>query len=288
MGQLRDRMEQDLKLRKVSPATIRNYLLYCRKFAAFFMRSPEELGAAEVRSVLLHQIEVEQLAYGSYRQVYAALKFLYSVTLGRPEAVNRIPFPQRQPSSLPKTLTVEELTAFFTAIRKPKYRALFMTCYAAGLRLCEACHLRVQDIDSQRMVLRVRSGKGGKERLTVLSPRLLEVLRAYWRVAKPKDWLFPGYPPTRPVTADTARNVFHRARAKASLPQGYTPHSLRHSFATHLLDAGTDLVLIQKLLGHTSIRTTSRYTHVSLRRIQQTVSPLDRLPPIDLEGKAKP
>jgi len=288
MGQLRDRMEQDLKLKRVSPATIHNYLLYCRKFAAFFMRSPEELGAAEVRTFLLHQIEVEQLAYASYRQVYAALKFLYSVTLSRPEAVSRIPFPKRQPSSLPKTLTVEQLSAFFTAIRKPKYRALFMTCYAAGLRLSETCHLRVEDIDSQRMVLRVRNGKGGKERLTVLSPRLLEVLRAYWRLAKPKDWLFPGYPPTRPVTVDTARDVFHRAREKAGLPQGYTPHSLRHSFATHLLDAGTDLVLIQQLLGHASIRSTSRYTHVSVRRIQQTVSPLDRLPPIDVEGKGKP
>src|SRR6516165_8980487 len=288
MGQLRDRMEQDLKLKGVSPATIRNYLLYARKFAGFFMRSPAELGAAEVRAFLLHQIEVEQLAYASYRQVYAALKFLYSVTLGRPGEVSRIPFPKRQASRLPKVLTVAELTAFFAALRKPKYRALFMTCYAAGLRLGEACHLRVEDIDSQRMVLRVRAGKGGKERLTVLSPRLLEVLRAYWRLAKPRSWLFPGYPPTGPVTVDTARNVFHRAREKAGLPQGYTPHSLRHSFATHLLDAGTDLVLIQRLLGHTSIKTTSRYTHVGLRRLQQTVSPLDRLPPIDLEGKAKP
>ena len=288
MGQLRDRMEQDLKLKGVSPATIRNYLLYCRKFAAFFMRSPEDLGAAEVRAFLLHQIEVEQLAYASYRQVYAALKFLYNVTLGRPGEVSRLPFPKRQPSALPKVLTGGELTAFFAALRKPKYRALFMTGYAAGLRLGEACHLQVENIDGQRMVIRVRAGKGGKERLTILSPRLLEVLRAYWRLAKPKDWLFPGYPPTHPVTVDTARNVFHRARATAGLPQGYTPHSLRHSFATHLLDAGTDLVLIQKLLGHTSIRTTSRYTHVSLRRIQQTVSPLDRLPPIDLEGKAKP
>jgi site-specific recombinase XerD len=163
-----------------------------------------------------------------------------------------------------------------------------MTCYAAGLRLGEACNLRVQDIDSRRMVLRVRSGKGGKERLTVLSPRLLEVLRAYWRLAKPSDWLFPGYPTTRPVSLDTARSVFHRARVKAGVAQGYTPHSLRHSFATHLLDAGTDLVLIQKLLGHATIKTTSRYTDVSLRRIQQTVSPLDRLPPISMEGKGKP
>ena len=285
MGQLRDRMEQDLKLKGVSPATIRNYLLYCRKFAAFFMRSPEQLGAAEVRTFLLHQIEVDQLAYASYRQVYAALKFLYSVTLGRPGEVSRIPFPKRQPSALPKVLTVAEVIAFFAALRKAKYRALFMTCYAAGLRLGEACHLQVEDIDSRRMVIRVRAGKGGKERLSVLSPRLLEVLRAYWRLAKPSVWLFPGVTPARPVALDTARSVFHSARAQAGLPRGYTPHSLRHSFATHLLDAGTDLVLIQNLLGHRSIHTTSRYTHVSLARIQQASSPLDRLPALPAEGK---
>src|SRR6516162_2007221 len=161
MGQLRDRMEQDLKLKGVSPATIRNYLLYARKFAGFFMRSPAELGAAEVRAFLLHQIEVEQLAYASYRQVYAALKFLYSVTLGRPGEVSRLPFPRRQPRSLPKVLSGVEVSAFFAALGKPKYRALFMTCYAAGLRLGETCHVRVDDIHSQRMVIRVR-GKGGK------------------------------------------------------------------------------------------------------------------------------
>jgi integrase/recombinase XerD len=287
MGQLRDRMAQDLKLKGVSPATIRNYLLYCRKFAAFFMRSPEQLGAAEVRAFLLYEIEVEQLAYASYRQVYSALKFLYSVTLGRPGEVSRIPFPKRQPSALPKVLTAAELTAFFAAFRKPKYRALFMTCYAAGLRLGETCHLRVEDIDSPRQVIHVR-GKGNKERLTVLSPRLLEVLRAYWRLAKPSVWLFPGATPARPVTPDTARSVFHRARVQAGLPVGYSPHSLRHSFATHLLDAGTDLVLIQRLLGHRSIQTTSLYTHVSLTRLQQATSPLDRLPASVVEGKQKP
>ena len=285
MGQLRDRMEQDLKLKRVSPATIRNYLLYCRKFAAFYMRSPEELGAAEVRVFLLHQIEVEQLAYASYRQVYAALKFLYSVTLGRPGEVSRLPFPKRQPTCLPKVLTFEQLSAFFAAIRKPKYRALFMTCYAAGLRLGEACHLRVEDIDSPRMVIRVRAGKGARERLTLLSPRLLAVLRAYWRLAKPSVWLFPGATPTRPVAIDTARSVFHRARVQAGLPEGYSPHSLRRSFASHLLDAGTDLVLIQHLLGHRSIKTTSGYIHVSLTRLQQAQSPLDRLPATPGEGK---
>jgi integrase/recombinase XerD len=287
MGQLRDRMEQDLKLRGLSPATIRNYLLYCRKLAAFFMRSPEELNEVEVRAFLLHQIEVEQLAYNSYRQVYAALKFLYSVTLGRPEVVGRVPFPKRQPSRPAKVLTANELVAFFAALRKAKYRALFMTCYAAGLRLGEVCSLRVEDIDSQRMVIRV-CGKGNRERLTVLSPRLLEVLRAYWRLAKPKVWLFPGATTERPVTHDTVRNVFHRARVQAGLRDGYTPHCLRHSFATHLLDAGTDLILIQQLLGHGSVKTTSRYTHVSLARIQQVQSPLDRLPTATSEGKQKP
>jgi integrase/recombinase XerD len=285
MGQLRDRMEQDLKLRGVSPATIRNYLLYCRKFAAFFMRSPEQLGATEVREFLLHEIEVEQLAYASYRQVYAALKFLYSVTLGRPGEVSHLPFPKRQPSVLPQVLTGDELTAFFAALRRAKYRALFMTCYAAGLRLGEVCPLRVTDIDSARKVIHVR-GKGGKERLTVLSPRLLEGLRAYWHLARPSIWLFPGARSDRPVALDTARKAFHRACAQAGLPFRYTPHSLRHSFATHLLDAGTDLVLIQHLLGHASIRTTSRYTHVSLARIQQASSPLDRLPALPAEGKA--
>jgi len=279
-------MAQDLTLKGVSPATRRNYLLYCRKFAAFFMRSPEELGAADVRAFLLHQIEVEQLSYSSYRQVYAALKFLYSVTLGRPGEVCCIPFPKRQPSRLAKVLTAEELTAFFAAFRKAKYRALFMTCYAAGLRLGEVCHLQLTDIDSQRLVIHVR-GKGNRERLTILSPRLLEVLRTYWRLAKskPQTWLFPGATLERPVSLDTARSVFHRARTTAGLAR-YTPHSLRHSFATHLLDAGTDLVLIQQLLGHRSIDTTSRYTHVSLTRIQQAQSPLDRLPVLDTERKA--
>jgi len=163
-----------------------------------------------------------------------------------------------------------------------------MTCYAAGLRLGEVCHLQVADIDSARMVIHVRTGKGDRERLTVLSPRLLEALRAYWRLARPRVWLFPGARPDRPVSCDSVRRVFHSACAQAGLPCGYTPHSLRHSFATHLLDAGTDLVLIQHLLGHTSIRTTCRYTHVSLARFQQAPSLLDRLPALAAEGQATP
>jgi site-specific recombinase XerD len=278
-------MEQDLKLKGFSPCTVRNYLLYARKFAAFYRRSPAELGAAEIRQFLLHQIEVEQLSYASYRQVWAALKFLYTITLARPWAVDRIPYPKHRPARLPQVLTADELTALFAALRSIKYRALLMTCYAAGLRIGEACRLSVADVDSRRQVIRVRAGKGNRERLTVLSPRLLLVLREYWRLARPPEWLFPGKGRAGHITDATARHVFRQALAAANLPATCTPHSLRHSFATHLLDAGTDLVLIQALLGHRSIRTTSLYTHVSLARIAQATSPLERLPAAAPEGQ---
>jgi site-specific recombinase XerD len=160
-----------------------------------------------------------------------------------------------------------------------------MTCYAAGLRIREACRLCVADIDSRRMVLRIRDGKGGQERLTLLSPRLLDLLRRYWLLDKPSPWLFPGQDPTRSIDPDSVRAVFRKACLQAGLEKRCTPHSLRHSFATHLLDAGADLVLIQTLLGHQSIRTTSRYTHVSTARLQQTPSPLEHLPPLNAEGR---
>ena len=286
MGQLRDRMEQDLILRGLRPATRRNYLIYCRKFAAFFKRSPEELGEAEIRQFLLYHIEVQQRGYDTYRQIRAALKFLYTVTLKRPWAVEHIPFPKRPHRRLPEVLNAQELTALFNALKAPRYRAVLLTCYAAGLRISEACGLRVDDIDSQRMILRIRNGKGGKERFTLLSPRLLALLRRYWLLDQPKEWLFPGQDPAQPIAPDSVRQVFRRACRTAGLEKHCTPHSLRHSFATHLLDAGTDLVLIQALLGHESIRTTSRYTHVSTERLQKTASPLDRLPPLDAEGRS--
>jgi site-specific recombinase XerD len=284
MAQLRDRMEEDLRLKGYSPSTRRNYLLYCRKFAAHYRRSPQELGEEEIRRFLLHQIQVEQLSYDTYRQVLAALKFLYTVTLGRPWAVERLPFPKYRQRPLPNVPHADDLTALFSALHGIKYRALLMTCYASGLRIGEACRLRVEDVDSRRMVLRVRQGKGGRERYTVLPPRLLEMLRCYWRVEKPRDWLFPGATAAGHVCADTVRQVFRRARDQAGLHPRLTPHGLRHAFATHLLDAGTDLVLIQTLLGHRSIKTTSRYTHVSLQRIQKAVSPLEQLPPFACDG----
>jgi integrase/recombinase XerD len=183
-------------------------------------------------------------------------------------------------------LNQEELVALFAALRNPKYRALFMTCFGAGLRIREACRLRIEDIDSKRMVLRVR-GKGNKERYSLLSPRLLEVLRSYWRLAKPRTWLFPGRTRDGHLSPDSARQVFKQALSKAGLQhKKCTPHTLRHCFATFLLDSGTDLVMIQALLGHSSIATTSRYTHVSVTRLQQTTSPLEQLPALPTERKS--
>ena len=287
MGRLHDRMAEDLTLRNFSPSTRRNYLLYARKFAAFFMRSPDEMGEAEIRQFLLHQLEVKRLAHASYRQIYAALKFLYTVTLGRAWEVEHLPYPRQRLRRLPVVLHAEELAMLFQAIRSLKYRALFMTCYAAGLRINEACHLRVEDIDSQQMLVHVRHAKGGKERITLLSAKLLEVLRIYWVEQKPRPWLFPGKTSDRPLSSDAARQALEQICLDAGLTKKCTPHTFRHSFATHLLDAGVDLVVLQALLGHHSIRTTSRYTHISVQRIQKIVSPLDLLPTIPPSASAE-
>lgn len=282
MGQLRDRMEQDLILKGLQSATRRNYLLYGRKLAAFYRRSPEELGEAEIRRFLMHLIQVDRVSYATYRQVLAAVRFLYTVTLGRVWEVEHIPFPKRPGRKLPQVLSGEQILALFKALRSPKYRAIVMTCYAAGLRISEACQLRVADIDSKRMVLRVRHGKGDKERYTLLPPRLLHLLRVYWKLHRPADWLFPGRTPAGHIHQDTVRQVLAKAAAAAGLGK-CAPHMLRHSFATHLLDQGTDLVVIQALLGHESIRTTTLYAHVSTAKIQKTQSPLERLPALEHE-----
>jgi site-specific recombinase XerD len=279
MGQLRDRMEQDLILRRLSPATRRNYLLYCRKFAAHYRRRPEELGEAEIRAYLLHLIQVEQVSYATYRQIVAALKFLYTVTLARPWEVERIPFPRHRQRRLAEVLRQDQLVQLFAALRRPKYRALLMTCYAAGLRISEACQLRVEDIDSRRMVIRVLYAKGAKQRYTVLSRQLLAVLREYWKIDRPAEWLFPGQGTSGHVVPDTVRGVFRKARRQVGLGKWCTPHTLRHSFATHLLENGTELVVIQALLGHSTIKTTTAYTHVRTDHIRKVTSPFDFLPP---------
>jgi site-specific recombinase XerD len=279
MGKLRDRMEEDLKLRNVSPATRKVYLLYARKFVAHYGRPPTELGEQEVRGWLLHLMQVEQVSHGTYRQCLAAVKFLYRVTLGQPGDVQYLPFPRNRRRLL-VTLSLEQVAAVLGAVRSLKYRALLMSMYAAGLRISEACRLRVQDVDSKQMVLRVQDGKGGKDRLTLLSPRLLQILREYWKTDKPKGWLFPSRTHEGHLSPDSVRHVFRGALLEAGIQGDFSPHDLRHSFATHLLDAGTELVVIQALLGHRALKTTALYTHVSTRTLRRTTSPAECLPPV--------
>ena len=282
MGQLHDRMAQDMVLRRLRPATQRNYLIYCRKFAAFYRRSPLEMGQEEIRAFLLHCLQVQKLSHEAYRQIYSALKFLYSVTLKRAWEVEHIPYPRCPPPQLPLVLTTEQVGRLLSGVRVLKYRLILMACYAAGLRINEACRLRVQDIDSPRMLIHVHEGKRGQQRITLLSPRLLKELRDYWRIDRPSRWLFPGASAGEPVFPATIRRALAQARDQQGIDRRCTPHTLRHCFATHLLEAGVDLMTIQKLLGHAQIKTTMHYVHLTLKHLGHINSPAEYLPPLPL------
>ena len=278
MTPLRRRMIEDMKLRNLAPRTIQVYVERVAAFAKHFSKSPELLGQPEIRSYLVHLVQERHVSWSYYNQTVAALRFLYNVTLGRDDLLKRIACP-KQPKKLPVVLSPEEVFRFFQAVPGLKHRALLMTAYAAGLRISEVVALLVDDIDSRRMVIRVRQGKGRKDRYVMLSPRLLEVLRAYWKAARPAHWLFPGQVEGRPLTAGTVHRACVQASRAAGLGKHVTVHTLRHSFATHLLEAGTDIRTIQLLLGHRELRTTAVYTHVSAAALEATQSPLDRLAP---------
>lgn len=276
MGQIRDRMAADLTIAAYSAGTRKIYLRYAHQFAKHFMRSPEEMGADEVRQFLVHMVEGRGLSRESIRQARAALQFLFAVTLRRPVEVEWVPVPRRQ-KRLPVVLSGSEVEVLLEAVRRPMYRAVLMAMYAGGLRIGEACRLRAEDIDAKRMVIRVR-GKGDTERQTVLSHRLLRQLRDYWRQARPSGpWLFPGRKDGHHISRGAVRVVFGKALAASGIPKEASPHSLRHSFATHLVELGTDVTVIQALLGHKSLETTEVYLHVSAEHIARTTSPFDVL-----------
>jgi site-specific recombinase XerD len=277
-------MIEDMRLRNFAPGTVAVYVNCVARFARHFGKSPGLLGPDDVRAYLLHLIEQRRSSWSYYNQNLQALRFLYNVTLDRDWVLKHLACPKR-PKRLPVVLSGEELVRFFAAIDGLKHRASLMTAYAAGLRVSEVAALRVEDIDSRRMVIRVRQGKGSKDRYVMLSPKLLGLLRAYWKAARPRVWLFPGSDPGRPITTSAVRKACQRAREAAGLGKHVTVHTLRHSFATHLLEAGTDLRTIQVLLGHHSPRTTAVYTHVSPAAVRATASPLDRL---DLEAGGGP
>jgi site-specific recombinase XerD len=274
MTALRTRMLEDLRLRNYSPKTQRIYVGGVAAFAAHFGRSPEVLGREEIRSYLLHLRDHRRVSWSSFNQAVAALRFLYRYTLDRADVVPHIPYPRGE-RRLPTVLSVVEVQRFLAAIGNVKHRAALTTAYAAGLRVSEVVGLRVGDVDSQRMVIHVRQGKGRKDRMVMLSTQLLALLREYVGAVRPGEWLFPGAVPARPLTVRSLQHACAKAARVSGLQKPVTVHTLRHSFATHLLEAGTDLRAIQTLLGHGSVRTTQRYTHVSTLRLQSIRSPLD-------------
>jgi len=277
MTPLRQRMLEDMQLRNYSPLTITCYLRCVADFARHFGVSPEHLGPEQVRTYQLFLVQAKQVSWTSVVQTVCALRFFYRITLGRPAMLEYIASPQR-PLTLPIILSPAEVATLLTTPRTLKYRAMLTTLYAAGLRVSELCQLQVTDIDSARMVLRVRQGKGQHDRYVMLSPKLLPLLRHYWQQEKPRPWLFPGTPRTRPITARMVHRICRDAGEAAHLPKAIHPHLLRHSFATHLLEAGVALRRIQLLLGHRSLRTTSRYLHGTPHALHAPPSPLDALP----------
>lgn len=277
MTTLRKQMMQDLDLGGYAERTKRTYVESIRSFAKFHGKDPARLGQPEVRAWVDHlRKRRPKLSMQRLRQHFAALRFLYGKTLGRPEVTSFLSWP-KDPEKLPVVLTEEQVHRLLGAFTTTRMRAFFTTVYAAGLRIREASRLETRDIDAERRVIHVRNGKGGKERLVMLSPRLLIILRAYWKHERPPaPWLFAGRTGNH-IAPEVARLAFKKAAAQAKLGKKVTPHVLRHSFATHLLEAGTELRIIQVLLGHDSIRSTTRYARVSAGMLRKTKSPLERL-----------
>lgn len=276
MTPLRQRMIEDMKVRNLSIKTQKTYVERVAKFALYFGKSPEQLGPEQIRAYLVYLVEEKKVSWTLYNQSVCALRFLYRVSLGKDWTVEYIPHCKAE-QKLPVVLSLEEVSRFFEAVKNIKYRAILMTAYAAGLRLSEAVHLQVGDIDSKRMVIHIRQGKGSKDRYVMLSDRLLAVLREYWKQTRSPLWLFAGRSPDKPTALTCVQKACRQAAIRSGLNKPVTVRSLRHSFATHLLEAGTDVRTIQMLLGHRSLQTTARYTHVSNKAIRETRSPIDLL-----------
>lgn len=275
MNKTMKRMAADLELRNLSKGTKDSYRKRVRAFLEYFNRPAELLGEEEARIYLLDR--KQRVQPSTLGVDIAALRFLYEVTLERPGVVARIPWP-KVPKKLPDILSGSEVIQVLAAIESFKHRTILTTAYGAGLRIHEACSLHPKDIDSKRMLIKVRNGKGGKDRYVMLAKNLLESLREYWRVTRPRGpWLFPGQKPDTHITPDAVRAELRKALKKLDLTKRVTPHILRHSFATHLIETGVDIRTIQAVLGHNSIRSTQLYTQVSTAHVARIESPLDKL-----------
>lgn len=278
MTPLRQRMREDMQVRNLSPLTQRAYLEHVARFARHFGQSPARLGPEEIRAYQVYLTNDRHLAPASIVITVAALRFLYTVTLQKPWSVQAVIPTPKMPKTLPVVLSPAEVVRLLDSVTIPKQRVILTTCYAAGLRVSEVVHLTIPAIDSQRMVLRIEQGKGQKDRYVMLSPKLLEILRDWWRVNRPQHWLFPGDRPGRPITTHAVDRACQHAHRRSGLAKPVTPHSLRHAFAVHLLEAGTDVRTIQLLLGHRSLATTARYLAIATTQVCATASPLDLLP----------
>jgi site-specific recombinase XerD len=273
---MRRRMEEELKLRGYSPRTHKVYVDWVRRFAAYYRRPPEEMGGEDVRAFLVDLLEVRKLSRSSLIQALCALKFFYSDVLHRSFEVEDLRFAKRK-RKLPTVLSESEVKKVLAAATDLKEQVIVMTLYSGGLRLSELLHLQVKDIDSNKMQIRVRHGKGAKDRNVVLSRTLLNALRTYFLKYRPQTWLFYGQTPQHKLNERTVQRLVSRLGEQAGLRYHITAHTLRHSFATHLLERGTEVPYIQELLGHRSIKTTMLYTRVSPRALNKVISPLDRL-----------
>jgi site-specific recombinase XerD len=279
-------MLEDMNMRRFVPDTQREYIRAVKKLASFLGRSPDSATPEELRAFQLHLTETG-LQPQSINATVTALRFFFKVTLDRPETTRRLVFVY-EPRKLPRVLSPEEVLRLLEAAPGPKHKAALSVAYGAGLRAMEVVALKVCDIDSKRMMLRVEQGKGGKDRHAKLSPKLLELLRDWWRIAQPKVWMFPGRDHINPMTTRQFNRACHTAAELAGLPNWVTPHTLRHSFATHLLEQKVDIRVIQFLLGHSKLDTTARYTDVAANIIREVISPLDRLTPLVPKKKDEP
>lgn len=275
MTPLRQRFIDDMRLRNYSAHTIEAYVSGVARFAKYCNRSPDRLGPQEIRDFQLDLIR-QGVSWSRFNQIVSGLHLFYGVTLRRPEQVPYIPYGKR-PKTLPTILSPEEVVRFLDAARPGRDRTLFQTTYACGLRLSEVIHLQITDIDSARMVVIVRQGKGRKDRLVPLSTQLLEVLRGYWREHRPRQWLFVGSDPACALCPNTVQRACQQVVRRTGLTKPTSMHTLRHCFATHMLEAGVDLRTLQVIMGHRSLQTTARYLHVSSQRLRQTPSLLERL-----------
>jgi integrase/recombinase XerD len=289
MTSLRLRMLEDMQIRNLAVNTQESYVQQVSLFARYFHQSPERLGPEQIRAYQVYLTKERKWATGSIVIATSALRFLYKVTLKKGWTFEDIIPAPKKPQTLPIVLSPEEVMQFLDCVASRKHRAILTTCYAAGLRVSESIALTLPAIDSKRMVLRVEQGKGMKDRYVMLSPKLLQILREWWRVERPEHWLFPGAMPGQHISRSAVEQECQKVHRICKISKPITPHSLRHAFAVHLLEQGTDVRTIQLLLGHRSLSTTAKYLRIATSKVCSTSSPLDLLPhPVPLEVKPTP